>query len=91
MVDDVAVLGYALPIGRACDRQINLAPDDLTPNPVESSGGLPPLRNTKYTYIDKRKNVTKNQFNQNNGTVRNMRKFCSEINKMEINYDFQLS
>lgn len=49
VVEDVAVLGYVLPIGRACDREINFAPDDLTPKPVESSGGLPPLRNTKYT------------------------------------------
>lgn len=47
VVDDVAVLGYAFVIGRACERQINLAPDDLAPKPVESSGGLPPLRNTK--------------------------------------------
>lgn len=49
VVDEVAVLGYVLPIGRACDRQMNFAPDDLTPKPIESpSGGLPPLRNTKY-------------------------------------------
>lgn len=47
--DDVAVLGYAFAIGLACERQINLAPDDLTPKQVESSGGFPPLRNTKYT------------------------------------------
>lgn len=41
-VDDVA-LAYAF--GRACERQINFAPDDLT----ASSWDFPPLRNTKYT------------------------------------------
>lgn len=50
VVEDVAVLGYGLVNGLACERQMNLAPDDLTPNPIESpSGGFPPLRNTKYT------------------------------------------
>lgn len=47
VVEEVAVLGYALVSGRACDRQMNLAPDDLAPKPIESSGGFPPLRNTK--------------------------------------------
>lgn len=47
-VDDVAVLGFANVL--ACDRQINLAPDAFAPRPMVSSGGLPPLRNTKYTW-----------------------------------------
>lgn len=48
--DEVAVLVYVLAvIGLACDRHMNLAPDGLIPKPIESSGGFPPLRNTKYT------------------------------------------
>lgn len=47
--DEVAVLGYAFAIGLACDRLMNLAPDAFAPMPNASSGGLPPLRNTKYT------------------------------------------
>lgn len=53
VADDVAVLGYAFVVGLACERQINFAPDDLTAKPVESSGGFPPLRNTKYTWNKK--------------------------------------
>lgn len=49
--DEVAVPVYVFAvIGLACDRHMNLAPDGLTPKPIESSGGFPPLRNTKYTW-----------------------------------------